>query len=459
MTRVTTSIIPTRQTFAKVNETHALNLEAICVFAAIGFFLDQDTYWKDTVVLKPGTSYQLGENGSILNSESRFKWHYEPRNLPLKKAVDEFTDLFESIIESQTANKSILLPLSGGLDSRTQAVALKYLNADVHAYSYSFTNGYKEHVIGKQIAERCGFDFESFLIPPHYLWDVIDEVANVNGCYSEFINPRQVAVWEVFKRMRGAFSLGHWGDVLFDRGYAAVDEGYSDLDIVYKKLVKKGGVTLAQRLWESWNLSGDFETYLKQRIRDLLDQIDIADKSAKIRAFKSLYWAPRWTSVSLGFFEAMHPIHLPYYHDEMCQFICEIPEVYLADRKIQIQYIKNRNPELAKITWHEHKPYNLYDYHKNKFPNNIPYRIKNKLMRELQGLTGNTYIQRNWELQFLGDKNDAILQKYLFNNDFLQFVGSETVEDIYNKFKTQDAVFYAHAVSMLLTLSVWHGRQ
>ena len=48
----------------------------------------------------------------------------------------------------------------------------------------------------------------------------------------------------------------------------------------------------------------------------LLDRIAIQNTSAKVRAFKSMYWAPRWTSINLSVFEAAHPITLPYYDDQ-----------------------------------------------------------------------------------------------------------------------------------------------
>ena len=459
MKQITTPIIPQKQTFAKVKGSHTPNFEAICVFAAIGFFLDQDTYWNDEIVISPGTNYQLDEQGYILSKEKKFNWYYEPRDISYKTALDEFTGLFETIVMQQSGTDTVLLPLSGGLDSRSQAVALKQIGADVHSYSYSFKNGFKEHEIGRKIAEACNFKFDSFLIPPNYLWDVIQDMASVNDCYSDFIHSRQIAVLPDFQKMKGQFSLGHWGDVLFDRGYALVDEHYSDLDIIFKKIVKKGGLELASKLWTSWQLDGDFESYLKQRIQDLLDQIDIKHRGAKIRAFKSLYWAPRWTSVSLTFFEAAHPVHLPYYHDDMCRFICGIPEDFLADRRMQIDYIKNRNPELAKIPWQDHMPFNLYNYKDNQFPKNLSYRLKNKMEREVNALFGKKYIQRNWELQFLGAANEKQLQKHIFNPEFNQFLNGDLAQVLYGKFKKEDAVFYSHAISMLLTLSVWYGNE
>lgn len=457
---IKTPIIPIHQQFAKrKNAKHEIDKKAICVYLASGFFLGDDSFYKDEQVLQPGMNYQLNADKEIESTSSYFKWHYEPRHISFQTAVDEYTDLFEQIVKEQTNNKPVLLPLSGGLDSRNQAVALKHLGADVHSYSYSFAGGFKEHKISEKIAEVCNFKFDPFIIPPNYLWDVIDDLADINHCYSDFTHPRQMAVLDEFKKMKGEFSLGHWGDVFFDRGIAAQDEDKSEIELIYKKVIKKGGLAVAEQLWKAWALEGEFEDYLKSRIQGLLDQIEIEHKGAKIRAFKNLYWAPRWTSINLAVFEAAQPIHLPYYDKRMCEFVCGIPEEYLADRKIQIEYIKKRNPAIAKIMWQDHKPYNLYNYHKNKSPYNLPYRIKNKLAREINAKLGKKYIQRNWELQFLGQENDKKLRSYLYDEKFLNFVGKESVDRIYNDFKEKDAVFYSHAVSMLLTLSVWFDNQ
>ncbi|MEO8932966.1 MAG: hypothetical protein ABI295_01560 [Xanthomarina sp.] len=120
--------------------------------------------------------------------------------------------------------------------------------------------------------------------------------------------------------------------------------------------------------------------------------------------------------------------------------------------------MKNRNPKVAAIPWQEQMPFNLYNYYQNKAPHNLPYRIKNKLKREVEEFLGKKYVQRNWELQFLGKENDQKLRDYLYQPKFIDFVGKEVVDSMYQKFKTEDPVFYSHAVSMLLTLSVWHKK-
>lgn len=442
-------IIPVHlQTHGKAGEWH---FEAMCIFAATGFFLDEDTYFRGLYARKPASI--LKPDGQ---QEIWFKWHYSPREISLKQVTEEFTDLFEHIVKEQIGNKKVILPFSGGLDSRTQAAALKHAGNQVNAYGYRFAGGHDETKYGKQIARASNFPFEEWEIPHSYLWECIDKLAEINGCYSEFTHPRQMAFVDRYAGMGDIFSLGHWGDVLFDD--MGVDDDLSidrQVEIVMKKIIKKGGLELAEALWQAWGLQGQFKPYLMERLRKLLSDIDIPHSAnARIRAFKSLYWAPRWTSVNLSVFESVRPISLPYYDDRMCRFICTVPEKHLAGRQIQIEYLKMQAPELARIPWQDHRPFNLYNYHWDKSPWNLPYRLINKLKRSLNQISGKKLIQRNWELQFLGEKNEQELTHRLFDAPaFKQLIPAELVQDFYARFQTRDAVKYSHSLSMLLTFA------
>lgn len=456
MKTVKINIIPSRPTFVDVEFSKELDFEAICIFVATGFFLDTDTYWKHKKVLKPAHIHTF-ENNQLIHSEPYFKWHYTPRNITFEQALDEFEDLFEQIVQEQTKDKKVILPLSGGLDSRTLAAALKD-HPSVHTYSYAFKDGYPEHKIGCEIANFSNFSFQKFDVPKGYLWEDIDELADINQCYSEFTHPRQMAFIDTYKSMGTIFSLGHWGDVLFDSMNLPQLSIEEEVDILLEKIVKKGGLELANKIWSTWGLEEDFTTYFKNRIKRLLLGIEIENTNAKLRAFKSLYWAPRWTSVNLSIFEKEIPISLPYYDNRMCEFICSLPEEYLANRKLQIAYIQRAAPKLANITWHEQKPFNLNNYHLNKSPYNFPYRVTNKIFREIRKLIRRPHISRNWELQFLGRENDIELKKWLFESGLHELVDPSVTEKIYDSFKTVDAVNYSHPLSMLLTLALFNQK-
>ncbi|MGH2665088.1 asparagine synthase-related protein [Flavobacterium sp.] len=447
-----TPIIPHKPTF--VGKKTTLDHQAICVFAATGFFLDEDTYYKEQKTLKPAHEYHI-ENDVVVTATPYFKWHYNPVERPLSQIVQEFAILFETIIKEGIGDKKVILPLSGGLDSRTQAAALYHLGNKVQAYSYAFEGGHDETYYSKKIAQACGFSFQDWKVPKGYLWNKIEQLAVINGCYSEFTHPRQMAFIERYAQMGEVFNLGHWGDVLFDDMGVPDDLPLEDqVKVISKKIIKKGGMELAKSLWKSWKLDGNFNDYLNKRIENLLKEINIPNNAnAQIRAFKSLYWAPRWTSTNLSVFESQRPVSLPYYDNRLCEFICTVPEKYLAGRQIQIEYLKMRMPALAKITWQEHRPFNLYHYQWDKRPWNLPYKIVDKLKRTM---SSQLLIQRNWELQFVGDSNDSNMKQWLFDHPaFSKFIDAEVVSDFYHKFTQGNSVHYSHPVSMLLTLSLF----
>ena len=454
---VKTDIIPVNQYFVKLKgEKDHIDKEAICCFVATGFFLDNDTYWKNVKVLRPGTINKIDGDGFLLSSENWFNWHYSPREISFSDTVKEFTDLFDGINKSELENEDVILPISGGLDSRSQAASLLSVPNKVASFGYSFQNGFKESSIAKKIAKVANYPFKEFEITPNYLWRKIDFAAQTNKCYAEFTHCTQLRVIEEFKNMGTKFSLGHWGDVLFDKMTSkSLSNDEEILEYLKSIVIKPIGLELAIDLWKSWELEGNFEEYFNKRLLYLLKNIKIDNINAKIRAFKSLYWAPRWTSVNLVFYSSQRPVSLPYYNNKICQFICTIPEEYLADRKIQIEYIKNKSPKMARVTWQDKRPFNLYNYHLSKMPYNLPYKITNKLKREIKTLLGKPYVQRNWELQFLGKNNTKELKKYIQSSKIEELISSSVKEDYINKFYAGNQKHTSHSLSMLITLAAF----
>ncbi|ARV08953.1 asparagine synthase [Winogradskyella sp. PC-19] len=451
--QIKSPIIPIHQIEVNTGGDSELDYKAICIFAAIGFFLEDDTYFTNRKVLRPATENTLLEENKLQKSESYFNWHYTPRNITFSQALDEFATLFETIVKEQTDGKKVILPLSGGLDSRSQAAALKHLNADVSSYSYEFINGYAETKLAKKIAEVCNFNFEAFEIKKGYLWDKINDLAQINKCYSDFTSSRQMAVIEQFSKMGDVFSLGHWGDVLFDNYNLDNLSHKEQVQLLTKKLLKRGGLDFAEQLWQSWHLKGDFKLYLHFRLSESLNKIDIENTNARLRAFKSKYWAPRWTSVNLSVFKEAKPITLPYYDDRMCEFICTIPEDYLAGRKIQIEYIKQRNPELANVIWQDKRPYNLFNYNNKNHIKTWSYKINNKITRSFKSVLGKQYVQRNWELQFLGEENKKKLLNTINESSLSNLIPKPLIQKYLKAFYNEDALNNAHALNMLLVLA------
>lgn len=452
-----TPIIPSGQIFANKKTSHSLNYKAICVFASTGFFPGEETYFSDIIALQPFTEYVIDENNYVVSSDKYWNWHYSPDTISLKQATEEFSHLFEKITKENLKDKKIILPLSGGIDSRTQAAALKE-DENVFSYSYKFDDSFDETKYGRKISELKKFRFEEYVIGRGYLWKVIDKLAAINKCYADFTHPRQMAVIEEISRKGDVFYLGHWGDVLFDDMRVKDDLTKDEQsEVVIKKIIKKGGVELAEKLWEVWGLGGNFKDHIRETVSSMLDEIKIDNANSRIRAFKSMYWAPRWTSANMNIFSDYHPVYLPYYSNEMCEFVCRIPENLLSGRKIQIEYIKLNNPGLAEIPWQTYDPYNLYNYINYDKASNLPARAVNKFKRVFrEKILSKKRVTRNWELQFTGEDNEKKLTGYLQDDVFVKdFIPKRVIDYFYNKFKKENPVFYSHPVSMLLTLSLF----
>ena len=361
---------------------------------------------------------------------------------------------------TKTKEKNVLLPISGGLDSRSLFVPVSK-QSNLILCSYQFDGGLNETYYGRKLSERFKIPFYSQKIPRGYLWEKLDQIAELNGCFTDFTHPRQAAAINNWKGLGEVILLGHWGDVLFDKQADSKNISYNEQVIqLKKKIIKPGGIELANDLWKYWGLDGSFESYITDRLDKLYGNIDIDHPSARMRAFKSLYWAPRWTSINLSIFNRAGEIVLPYYSDEMCKFICTVPERYLVGRKIQIEYIKKNCPEAARLPWQKYNPLNLYQYQRFNQPQYYFVRAIKKTNRIFQRFISKSpdLITRNWELQFLGDQNIIQLKKNLLGkNKFIKLIPQTIIRKYLDKFQT-DPVQYAHPLSMLLTLAVFFDK-
>lgn len=437
-----------------------LDFKAIATFCALGFMLDDDTYSKNIKVCKPSTEYSVNDQNQISREKEVWKWHYSPQEISFNIILDEFLETFEGFIKNNTLNKSILLPISGGLDSRTLMVASKS-RKDVVLGSYEFEKGINETQYGRSIAKQFKLPFLSKKIPKGYLWNNLEKISSINNCFTDFLHPRQFAISNDWRGLGDSLLLGHWGDMLFDSHAPLNKVSYDEqINQLKKKILKPSGIELAESLWISWGLDGSFQAYINDRIDNLYKKISIDQPSARARAFKSLYWAPRGTSINLSYFSSMGELVLPYYSDDMCKYICNIPENYLDKRKIQIEYIKKRSPELAEISWQKFHPLNLYQYKRfNKFYY-YPIRASRKIVRILEKYIYKTptIITRNWENQFLGENNFAELNNYLLQSkNFNKMVNSKITKKYIDSFN-RNPLKYAHSLSMLITLAVFSNR-
>ncbi len=435
---------PSQKSSKRSLQKNQLDYKSIAHWFAIGFFLGDKNFTNSRFT----SIAQFGPN---------IDWHYSPkRNISFSDVLDNFSSIIESLLKRNLGSRKIILPLSGGLDTRTLAAAL-FGNKNIVTFSYEFEGGINETGYARQIAEASRWEFNEYKISNGYLWRKIEELAELNYCQSDFTHPRQMAVIESISGLGDILLSGQWGDVLFDNFDIDKDANIDfQTNFVLNKIVKIGGMELANKLWECWGLAGSFEDELFELVQNLLVDIKISNPISRIRAFKSIHWAKRWANPNLNIFSKYTEMYIPFYSDEICNFICSTPEKYLKNRKVQIEYIKSKAPTLARIPWQEYDLdlYQFQYFNSIYFPRRV-YRYGKRIIRE-KILKKPRLITRNYELQFLGKNNEKKLEKWLFNNPKISsIIPFDILSEYYGKFKNVDPVKYSHPLSMLLTFSLW----
>ena len=428
-----------------------LDIESICLFLSLGFFPGSRTYYKGLREHDSASVTVTDESGRVVSSSRYFEWHHTPRGIGFSQAVDEYTDLFESLV-SETSSEGYTIPVSGGLDSRTLVAACHHLDIPFKGYAYSFRQGIDENRFGREMSRKLGFPFHEYHIERGTLWSYIDRLSETTECYAEFSHPRQYSVFDQLKSLGGRFLLGHAGDIFFDGlGLSGPMTEEEQMDYIWKKYVKESGFELATAVWRQWGLQGEFKEFLREVLRSELQSIRVEDTTARLRAFKIDTYFNRLSCTNLSIFRQFGPNTIPYCDDRIIKFICTVPEKWLDARKIQIEYLKRRSPALASITWQDHRPFNLYHYHWDRPPFNYPYRAYRKIVRMT---TKQDTVRRNWELQYGGEDNISKLRAHVYRDGRLDaLVDPATTEKMLTSFEHGDAVRNYHATTMLVTLS------
>ena len=131
--------------------------------------------------------------------------------------------------------------------------------------------------------------------------------------------------------------------------------------------------------------------------------------------------------------------------------------VVVVGRRIQVDYLKRRAPDLARIPW---QPYgaNLYRLkHWNTWL--LPQRAWRKAARVLRGRRS---IERNWEIQFFGTQQRARLEAAFDGSGrkIHEFIAPTHIQGLLDRFYARplSPTKPGYTVSMLLTFASWLER-
>jgi asparagine synthase (glutamine-hydrolysing) len=445
---------------AEAASSKQLDWYAIGGFFQFSFFLGDSTYWGDVRLFKPATHTILDGDGVILTQHQTWNWFHEPDpHFNQEDSLNAFKELFQRVIYEEVKDKSVAIPISGGLDSRSTLIPLTDQSAhpatDLFYFSYGFGEDSIETSIAKKLAQKRELDLTTWSIQP-YLFDRLDRVLTATEGFQDLTLSRQADVVDQLGKQASHVLAVHWMDVwLDDMDFLDVPAPLTDQALTVRMLKKftKNGPQHLQPLFKDW-LPPNQEHWITGEITSALNSLKaINDLDFKVKAWKTWQWSFRWTLPSLRMYQPGLFTLVPFYDHRIADFFCQLPSKPLNERAFQIEYLKRYAPDLARVPWQAYYNANLYEYqHFNTWL--LPRRALNKLGRLLRR---EQVIERNWELQFLKPRGRQGLQDWLLTPGLKlhNFVSLANLTAFLRDFYAAPDAANGYAASMLLTFSAW----
>lgn len=335
-----------------------LDWVGITGFCGFGFYPGDRTMFDDVRILRPSTRTTFDDQGRVTASERYWDWWYDPDH---SRSDDDFLDEFHEIwtrtVQSQMADTRSVLPLSGGLDSRTVFAAAAPLGQEppheVQTLTYGYTANSPEIRISQRVAAARGHHALELVIGP-YLLDRIDEVSDATEGFSGLSLCRQAGVSREIASLGDRVVGGHLGDLWFDTGGLYPTASSENLtSLALQKFAKRG------REWLFGNIStrhtgADPESMLRQLLSDELALIpDLDDDDMRLKVLKIDQWVFRWTLASVRAYQLAVPTVLPFFANDVVDFFLRVPSDRLPERQLQKAYLRRHNPDLARVIWQD----------------------------------------------------------------------------------------------------------
>lgn len=433
--------------------------EALAAWFSFGFFPADRTHCSDVRILRPASHYVFDATGRLLRQERYWQWLYQPdETRTYAETVEAFGQVFGQVMAEALQDGRVAIPISGGLDSRSTVAALApemSRTGRLWSYSYGYSRDSIETRIARKVAEARHLPFQPYTIQP-YLFDSLERLLAYTEGFQDVTQARQMFVHDEIASHGDAMLAALWGDVWLDEmGLADFPETSEEevLRHALKKIRKDDGWLFANIVglhMSSQEKEALLAGFVKAELKSLAH---IASPDFRVKAFKTEQWSFRWSIPPTRVFQSTAWPRKVFYDTRLSDFFATVPTEFVSGRKLQIDYLKRFAPDLARITWQVYDA-NLFHY---QYFNSwlVPKRAFKKAKRILMR---QRIVERNWEVQFLGERGRQGLRDWLLRPGLRlhEFVAPTAVKDLLDSFYNAPLVDgRGYTVSMLLTFSAW----
>ena len=328
---------------------------ALGVFYRLGLFINEDTPFQNIKVLPPGEKL-IWEDGHV--SITRRDLPVSEQNLSRDSAVDGIIELTRESLRKVVASTpdGLVLPLSGGHDSRHILLGLDHLGAPPETcvtYQHCGPTFNSETRAARAICERVGIRHEVLGHPRPMTRDILRCLTLTSLCSDE--HAQMMPLHDYLARRSGAALDGIAGDILTNPDdaaaghYAHAQKG--DFAAIARDMMA-GHAAVLRRPGQS---AGPGELY--STVPEAETQAYVADAIAQFRDAPDPYqsfWFWHRTRREIGFvssamFATGRAVFCPYLDTGFVQFCLSLPWAVTQDQKLHDDALRRGYPQFQDV--------------------------------------------------------------------------------------------------------------
>ncbi|MBE4907078.1 hypothetical protein IMZ08_03275 [Bacillus luteolus] len=321
-----------------VDETQgtSLNRTSAVEFLLTGFVANDRTLFDDVFQIEAGQSIIIRQDK--IEKLQYYRYYHNPENMDIETGVEELTKSFHNLFQKlydRVKDKHVMIPLSGGYDSRIIALLLKeYGVKSVEGFTYG-RPGNQEAKKSKEIADKLGipWTFIPYSREDWQRWYHSSEWKNYLHFATNASSMAHLQDWPAVTEIINkadkdyVFMPGHSGDFIAGShlSYEIIQDKSYTLDDVVEQIMKKH-----HRLWETSNQAAVSDVI--SEIKSSLKGLDYDNKEQASALFEYWDWKERQAKFiinSLRVYEYYNQEwEIPLWDDELMNFFLKVPTEY-----------------------------------------------------------------------------------------------------------------------------------
>ena len=334
----------------------SFNEEAGAEFLVTGYVTGNETLFKYIYQIRAGEYFIYNKSDGSLKTYYYHRYLHgnylsEPDEVLLSRLDDIMLRVFQRLIDT-AEGEQLVVPLSGGLDSRIIVAMLKRLGVkDVICFSYGRKGNY-EAEISRQVAEAVGYQwyFIEYTKEKMYNWYNSDEMKEYSDYAGNLTSLPHIQDYFAVKELKekglisekAVFVPGHSGDML--AGSWIPDDSSSKLDNYnrfFEYIIKRH-----YSLW-NWNVMAnkEFESVFQTKINRSINNIHISDFDDFVNAMELFNFNERQAKFIVNSVRVYEHYNyrwwLPFWDNELIDFFrkvsfkerinCRLYHLYVTD--------------------------------------------------------------------------------------------------------------------------------